>query len=163
MRRRLVLIRHAKSDWSHPVPDEQRPLAARGRRQAPAVGEWLTQHLPRPLDLVLVSPATRAQQTWELIATGLTPSPGQVRTEPDAYTFSSAELGAVVAGINDPTSIAAVVGHNPAMEDLVAELTGAQQRMTTASLAVIGMQRWQSASGELLAVGRPADGSLDVR
>ena len=37
----LVVIRHAKSDWDVDAPDKERPLAKRGRRQAPAAGRWL--------------------------------------------------------------------------------------------------------------------------
>ena len=41
--RQLMLLRHAKSDWPD-VPDRDRPLAKRGRRDAPVVGRWLRQH-----------------------------------------------------------------------------------------------------------------------
>lgn len=158
MERILVLIRHAKSDWSQPVSDEQRPLASRGRRQAPAVGQWLTHNLYRPLELVLMSPATRARQTWELVDAELSPSALQVRSEPGVYTFAGAALRAVIAEIDERVSTAAVVGHNPALEDLVGDLVGSGQRIRTASVAVLGLQRWSAATGQLLALGRPADG-----
>ena len=41
--RRLILLRHAKSDWPD-VPDRDRPLAKRGRRDAPKIGRWLRDH-----------------------------------------------------------------------------------------------------------------------
>src|SRR6478735_578713 len=63
--RTLVLLRHAKSDWSTGEPDPRRPLAGRGRRQAPEAGRWLAANLDA-IDLAVVSPATRARQTWEL-------------------------------------------------------------------------------------------------
>jgi phosphohistidine phosphatase SixA len=67
--RRLVLLRHAKSDWPD-VADQDRPLAKRGRRDAPAVGRWLGQSGYAP-DAVICSTALRARETWELASAGL--------------------------------------------------------------------------------------------
>ncbi|MDQ2873477.1 MAG: histidine phosphatase family protein, partial [Actinomycetota bacterium] len=53
--KRLVLVRHAKSAWPD-VPDHDRPLAGRGRRDAPGIGRWLVAAGCEP-DLVLCSPA----------------------------------------------------------------------------------------------------------
>ena len=63
--RTLILLRHAKSDWSGSAPDFDRPLAERGRAQAPLAGRWLANHVDR-IDLAIVSPAERARETWEL-------------------------------------------------------------------------------------------------
>src|SRR5262245_54961274 len=65
-RRQLVVVRHAKSVWAEPdLADRDRPLNARGRRAAARVGEYLREAGVHP-DLVLCSPARRAQQTLEL-------------------------------------------------------------------------------------------------
>ena len=64
--RRLILLRHAKSDWPD-VPDQERPLAKRGRRDAPVVGRWLRGHGYLP-DTVICSVARRTRQTWKLVA-----------------------------------------------------------------------------------------------
>ena len=53
--RRLILFRHAKSDWPD-VPDRDRPLAKRGRRDAPVIGRWLRDHGYQP-DTVICSAA----------------------------------------------------------------------------------------------------------
>jgi len=50
-KRQLILLRHAKSDWPD-VPDRKRPLAKRGRRDAPRIGRWLHEHGYRP-DVVI--------------------------------------------------------------------------------------------------------------
>ncbi|HWD04384.1 MAG TPA: histidine phosphatase family protein, partial [Amycolatopsis sp.] len=42
MDRWLIVLRHAKSDWSDDLPDRERPLAPRGIRDAPKLGHWLT-------------------------------------------------------------------------------------------------------------------------
>ena len=52
VQRRLVLLRHAKSAYPHGVPDHDRPLAGKGRRNAAAAGDWFVTEGPRP-DLVL--------------------------------------------------------------------------------------------------------------
>src|ERR1700685_1820235 len=67
--RRLVLLRHAESDCPD-VADQDRPLAKRGRRDAPAVGRWLGQSGYAP-DAVICSTARRARETWELASAGL--------------------------------------------------------------------------------------------
>jgi phosphohistidine phosphatase len=59
--RRLILLRHAKSDWPD-VPDRDRPLAKRGRRDAPKIGRWLREHGYLP-DTVICSDARRTRQT----------------------------------------------------------------------------------------------------
>ena len=56
----LVVIRHAKSDWDVDAADRDRPLAKRGRRQAPYAGRWIAEQ-GIVLDLAVVSPAARAR------------------------------------------------------------------------------------------------------
>ena len=59
-RHTLILLRHAKSDWSTGAPDHERPLAPRGLRQAPEAGRWLAAHVEQ-IDLAVVSTAERAR------------------------------------------------------------------------------------------------------
>ena len=64
----LLLIRHAKSSWDDPaLPDKDRPLNDRGRRDAPKMGKRLAKRGVKP-DLILSSPALRALRTAEIIA-----------------------------------------------------------------------------------------------
>lgn len=158
MKRTLVVVRHAKSDWGVPVGDDERPLAPRGRRQAPEVGRWIARHLGLP-DLAVVSTAARARQTWDLASAEL-PGPSPIRTEPRAYTFSGHDLLELVAGFPADARSIVLVGHNPAAEELVESLTGQGVVMPTASVAVIELSAWTARSGRLLALGRPADGTL---
>src|SRR5262245_46601501 len=95
----LVVVRHAKSDWSHGLPDHERPLAARGRRDAPAIGGWLAGHVG-PVDLVLCSPAWRARQTWQLAAARLDPAP-PVRQDDRLYGATPTELLTVLVALPD--------------------------------------------------------------
>src|SRR5207302_4503921 len=64
----LFLIRHAKSSWNDTaLPDKDRPLSDRGRRDAPKMGKRLAKRDVKP-DLILSSPARRALTTAEIIA-----------------------------------------------------------------------------------------------
>src|SRR5580698_5846089 len=88
--RLLILLRHAKSAWPEDIPDHERPLAPRGRRDAPAAGGWLrkSDHVP---DRVLCSTARRARETWQLAEEKLSAHPATVFEE-RVYGASGAEL-----------------------------------------------------------------------
>ncbi|MFJ7044142.1 SixA phosphatase family protein [Streptomyces sp. NPDC101112] len=120
--RRLVVLRHAKSAWPVGVPDHERPLAARGRRDAPAAGRALAEADCLP-DLALCSTAVRATQTWEAVAAQWgTPPP--VRLDPRVYAADAAELLDVVHEVPDGVRTLLLVGHNPGLEELVLDLAG---------------------------------------
>lgn len=155
----LIVIRHAKSDWNTDLPDHDRPLAPRGRRQAPPLGSWLGRHLPGQIDLAVVSTAVRAQQTWQLAADELEAAPPR-QDDAAAYTFDGAELLDVVADLPEAHQVVALVGHAPAVEELVEHLSARPVRMRTATLAVLRLPGWTARSGRLLTWGRPADGPL---
>ena len=155
--RRLILLRHAKSDWSGDEADVARPLARRGRRQAPEAGRWLATNIGR-IDLAVVSPANRARTTWDLVSAEL-PVPPPTRIDERVYGASDDELLDVVRELPDHVATAVLVGHNPGLEELASLLTGEWTSMPTSALAVITVQgSWSSAGqhpGELRASGRP--------
>jgi phosphohistidine phosphatase len=111
--RRLVLIRHAKA--AEGAVDRERPLAARGIREAPEIGRWLADRELVP-DRVVVSPARRARQTWERAAAGLTGAPEPVQDE-RVYDNMVAALLAVVQDTPDGVRTLAIVGHNPGIQE----------------------------------------------
>ena len=155
--RTLILLRHAKSDWSGDETDVARPLAPRGRRQAPEAGRWLAAHIER-VDLAVVSPATRARSTWDLVAAEL-PVPPPTRIDDRVYAASDPELLAVVRELSDDLQTVVLVGHNPGIEELVSSLTGDQAPMPTSALAVIVVPGPWAGAGRrraaLRACGRP--------
>ncbi len=121
--RQLLLLRHAKSAWPD-VADHERPLARRGRRDAPAAGRWLrtTGRVP---DRVVCSTARRARQTWRLAAAELAAAP--------AVSFDQRVYGAVPAELLELARETApgirrllIVGHDPAMQELTLALAGAR-------------------------------------
>ncbi|MEU4008475.1 SixA phosphatase family protein [Streptomyces pseudogriseolus] len=118
--RRLVVLRHAKSARPEGVADHERPLAARGRRDAPAAGRVLADMDCLP-GLALCSTAVRARRTWELAAAQWgTPPP--VRFDPRLYHADVPTLLGVVRETPAETETLLLVGHNPGLEDLVLTL-----------------------------------------
>jgi phosphohistidine phosphatase len=145
----LVLMRHAKSDYPDDTPDHERPLAGRGRRDAPRIGEWIRDN-GYPPDLVLCSTAQRTRQTWDLVAAELGASPA-VSYDPRIYEASTLGLLMLVRELPDDVGTAMIVGHNPGTADLIAGLTGQQlTSFPTAAVAVVRLAgRWDSvAPGE---------------
>lgn len=114
--RRLVLVRHAKSDWPEGVADHERPLGDRGRRDAGALGRWLRDAGVTP-DLVVVSTARRTRQTWERAADAIG-SPGRVVLDDRVYAAEVDDLLAVVRGTPPEVATLVVVGHSPGTERL---------------------------------------------
>jgi phosphohistidine phosphatase len=127
--RRLILLRHAKSDWPD-VPDRDRPLAKRGRRDAPRIGRWLHQHGYQP-DVVVVSAATRTRQTWDLVAPELGGSPA-VHFEPRAYAASALTLLYLAQELPARYRTALLIAHNPGLSELAASLAAPPESDRTA-------------------------------
>jgi phosphohistidine phosphatase len=162
--RRLILLRHAKSDWPD-VPDRDRPLAKRGRRDAPVVGRWLRDHGYRP-DTVICSAARRTRQTWELVAAELGGSPS-VTFEPRAYAARAMSLLYLVRALPATSRAALLIGHNPGVAELATSLAlppdgdDAPIRFPTAAVAVLDVSGdWAGLSpgqARLLDYTTPAD------
>jgi phosphohistidine phosphatase len=136
-RRRLILLRHAKSAWPDDVPDHDRPLAPRGRRDAPAAGRWLRKSGYVP-DQVLCSTARRTRETWRLAEENLGAHP-QAVFEDRVYGASSAELLDLARQTSADVHALLVVGHDPAMRGLTLELAGEQS--DDAEAAALGRVR----------------------
>ena len=163
--RQLILLRHAKSDWPD-VPDRERPLAKRGRRDAPRIGRWLQEHGYRP-DVVVCSDARRTRQTWDLVAPELGGSPA-VRFEPRAYAASALTLLYLAQELPSQYQAAMLIGHNPGLSELATSLAapasggrGPGVSLPTAAVAVFEFPGdWPSLSPgqtRLVSLTTPAD------
>ncbi len=140
--RRLVLLRHAKSAWPDGVPDHDRPLSARGRRDAPAAGRWLRLAGCAP-DHVLCSTARRARETWQLAQAELREQPAAV-FEPGIYQAAVAGLLYLVRGLPPAARTVLVIGHDPALPGLALALagtTGKHGRPAAAGAAAAALDR----------------------
>ena len=125
--RRLLLLRHAKTETDAPSgQDQDRRLDDRGRRDAADIGDWISRHPPCP-SRVLVSPAVRAHQTWEIVREAMASqaSPPEVEFLPELYGADPTQLLQTIrmASVADPRALL-VVGHNPGMHELALTLTG---------------------------------------
>lgn len=158
---RLLLLRHAKSDWPDGVDDHERPLAERGRRASPLMARYMSGEGLIP-DLALVSTARRTLETWELLRPVIGDDIGW-REEPRIYEAPARVILDVVKSAEPSIGTLLVVGHNPGLHDTALRLTGEgrepdltrlRQKYPTAGLAVIDFTatRWSdlaSQSGEL--------------
>jgi phosphohistidine phosphatase len=125
--RRLMLLRHAKTENDAPSGrDQDRRLDQRGRTDAAEIGGWIGQHPPVP-DLVLVSPAIRAHQTWEIASEAMKNLSRQPQIEllPELYGADPSQLLQTIhaASSADPKTLL-LVGHNPGMHELALALAG---------------------------------------
>jgi len=140
----LLLLRHAKSDWDDPgLRDFDRPLAARGERDAPRIGKALRKRGPLP-GLIISSPAARAKATIEAVKERARLNL-EIRFDEAVYGASSPELMKLIRRLPDENACVLLVGHNPGFEDLVGRLSGTHERMPTGALACIEFQidNWQ--------------------
>ncbi|ROQ31502.1 phosphohistidine phosphatase [Streptomyces sp. PanSC19] len=119
--RSIVLLRHAKADWND-GPDHERPLAERGRKDAPVAGRRLADS-GIAFDLALCSTAVRTRETWKLAVHELPARPRTVYEE-RIYEASLGELIAVVNETPDTVNNLLLVGHNPGMHALADALAG---------------------------------------
>ncbi|MCB8821163.1 SixA phosphatase family protein [Microvirga rosea] len=119
--RRLLLLRHAKSSWPAGVLDVERPLSPRGRKAAVLMGDYLKEEGLVP-DLVLISPARRTEETWDLVQPAL--GPIECRHEPRIYEAPAGRLLTVLQEINPDMRVVLMIGHNPGFEDLAKMLIG---------------------------------------
>jgi len=125
--RTLVLLRHAKSAYPDGVPDHDRPLAPRGRREAGLAGDWLRANVP-VVDAVLCSTATRTRETLARTAID-----APVRYVDRLY---AATAGIVVDEINhvgDDVAVLLVVAHEPTMTQVALGLAGTDSSNTAAA------------------------------
>ena len=144
--RRLILMRHAKSDWNRNVTDHARPLNARGQREAPC----MAQHLKRigwlP-EAVVLSDATRTCETWECMWGEL---PAVEPRETGALYLASAQaILTVASGLPAAARTALLLGHNPGMSSAASYLAGRliELRTATATLLTHESDDWAAANG----------------
>jgi phosphohistidine phosphatase len=154
------------------VADPDRPLARRGRKDAPAAGRWL-QRTGQVPDLVLCSPARRARGTWELAGDKLDAEP-QVTFDQRIYGATADTLLELARQTGSPIATLLIVGHEPALRELILALASAQPgdpgqdllarvrvKFPTAAIAVLEFTGpWSNLSAgqaRLAALARPGE------
>ena len=159
----LLILRHAKSSWDDAsLDDHERPLNARGRRDAPRVGDLLRDEGLMP-DLVITSDALRAHTTARLVAVAAGYG-GDIVVDPMLYLANADDLIATLRMVPEGNAATVlIVGHNPGLEDLIERLAGERHDLPTAALAqlVMPIAAWSaidsSTPATLLNVWRPKE------
>jgi phosphohistidine phosphatase len=164
----LIIMRHAKSDWLTGEYDFDRPLAERGARDASRMGKWLSSSEYSP-DQIIASPAVRAKQTVELLCKASGLDVDQVVWEKSIYSTDTQNLLDIAKNYLAMNKTVMLVGHNPAMEELLHYLSDADvpathsgKYMTTANIAVFELNQdsknfLHAGSGKSLVLARPKE------
>lgn len=146
MKRRLILLRHGKSDWhAGAATDHARPLNPRGRRDAPRVAaelvarKWVPSH-------VWSSDAARTRETYMLMAPSFNPSPEAV-FDNALYLGDLEAIRKRLSSVGDECTTAMLVGHNPGWEEAASILSGRDVSMTTCNAVLLSIKaaRWSEA------------------
>lgn len=157
--RTITLLRHAKSSWEAapagepPRPDKGRPLAPRGRRDAPRMAAWLAAH-GVAADLILCSSARRTRETLDLVRAALLAKDGRVDTRDDLYLADAAEIVALARRLPDAVRHVLFIGHDPGLHEAAQLLSGRgdvalrrllAEKFPTAAAAVVDFAaaRWR--------------------
>ena len=141
MIRRLVLMRHAKSDWnSNAQTDHDRPLNPRGRRDAPRMAQHLVANGIVP-DRVILSDSVRTRETWDgmwSLFPELTPE-----FLNSLYHGGLREISDAVSRFGRGSDTLLVLGHNPGWSMAASWLCGQHVLLKTADIAVLEQSVWE--------------------
>ncbi|WP_040161524.1 SixA phosphatase family protein [Nigerium massiliense] len=136
----LLLMRHAKSSWKTNEADATRPLSGRGTRDAVVAGETLADF---DIDVLLCSTASRAQQTWQCALMGGA-SASSVKMRDSLYAAWPEQILDEIRELPSATRTALVIGHQPAMGELIVNLVAASplsgrvaEKFPTSAIAVL--------------------------
>jgi phosphohistidine phosphatase len=142
--RRLILLRHAKSDRPPGAPDMTRPLNERGTAAARLMGAYMAHHGLVP-DRVLCSPAKRTRDTLAAVASQW-PAAAKVIFEERLYVAPPQAILSVISAQAAEARNLMVIGHNPGLHEAAELLIAAgdvalrerlREKFPTAALAVI--------------------------
>jgi phosphohistidine phosphatase len=132
---RLILMRHAKSDWGG-QGDHDRPLNPRGQRTAPRVAAALKAAGWVP-DVVLSSDSTRTHETWLLMAD--TFPEADVRFERRLYLADAPAIFAALATVGEAQTVL-LLGHNPGMSAAASHVARQYLDLKTADAVLLETQ-----------------------
>lgn len=157
----LTLLRHAKSSWKDAsLGDHERPLSARGRRDAPEMGRRLQAAEIRP-SLIVSSPARRAWNTAEEVARTIGFPREFLQREKDLYLADADTLLDVIGRQDASFNHLLICAHNPGLTDLVQMFVpGLTDNLVTAGFVTVAAEadEWRdfaSSRPELVAYDYP--------
>lgn len=158
----LLLMRHAKTRRPEKSEgdDHERPLTRRGKKQALECGQRLAEAHLLP-DLLLASTARRSRSTAMQVLRG-SGYRGETRLVPELYQTTPAQLAAHLAALPDSVRRVLVIGHNPALVQLLHTLVDGEPLLAPGALAQVELdvQHWaewtEKTRGQLAALWEPA-------
>lgn len=168
MKRKLIIVRHAKSSRDDPsLDDYDRPLSPRGLGEIPHVAKWLAAQKLK-IDHILSSTAKRTRQTAELLCEGAGLDAKKIEWQDSLYLADTATLLDAIGRTSAKTKQLMIVGHNPGLEELLRRLCGDElpltesgKLLTTAAIAIVALpDEWDEIkphSGHLIELMRPKE------
>ena len=117
MTKRLILMRHAKSDWTYNLDDFDRPLNKRGRKSAYTLGTWMGLNDYQP-DQILCSAAERTRETLDRL--GVKAETTFLR---ELYLSDAATLLAVLKKAS--VDCVLMIAHNPGIAHFATQMVAA--------------------------------------
>ena len=147
--KKLVIIRHGEFLHRDPrVLDIDCPLTREGRKNISEVVSTLSGQGICP-DLVLTSPARRAQETAEIFVKKMALSPDELSVNDSIYEAEQSQLLRLIHALDNSIETVVLIGHNPGVSALLRYLVDpAMSEVSPSSGAVIDLEvnHWRDAS-----------------
>lgn len=139
--KRLILLRHAKSDWSNiELTDFQRPLNERGRKDAPEMGRRIRKTEFNP-EIILVSTANRTKETISLFVSAAEWEKTDLIEKDWLYLASQEEYIKYIEKMHDEVTHLCICGHNPTISNVINYFAGESiTNVPTCGIAVIDFE-----------------------
>ena len=143
----LYLYRHAKSSWKDMhLPDFDRPLNKRGKRDLPVMGERLARQ-NISFDLILSSPSLRTTQTISQLVQYIDYAFKEIVWDDRLYLSGAYEVEEMIGALDDNYRSVAIVFHNPAITELGNRLQNEVQIMNVPTCGMVSValdtDRWK--------------------
>lgn len=158
MSKYLILIRHAKSDWSQRVRDYKRPLKKKGRRDSQRIAVWLAQQKLIP-ERIIASSADRCKSTALKLLQTMELNSELLKSSKNLYLSSKSDYIKKIKQVPENINNLIVIGHNPVIESLFCSLVKSSNAINsekckkkdkvfpTAAVAVMEMRgKWSKLS-----------------
>ncbi len=136
----LILVRHAKSSWDDAsVPDFERPLNERGKKDAPEMAKRL-RHQKVKIDAIISSPAKRAKRTAKEFAKEYNIDKEEIIYEEKLYMASESAFLDVIKNAKNKFDHIAIFSHNPGITEFANSLTDSRiDNMPTCSVFAVNV------------------------
>lgn len=135
--KKLILVRHGKSQKDPHYQDQDRPLKKRAYKDSQIITKAFKKY-DKPPFLMLTSPAFRALETARLFRGNLNIPQADFHILKELYTFNFKTLLQVIHDQNDAWDKMMIFGHNPALLDAVNTLGNKfLEKIPTTGLVVI--------------------------